>query len=482
MTIKQTIIISLFWKFLERGGTQAIQFIISIVLARILSPSDFGLIALVMVFIAIANVFVQSGFNSALIQKKNADNLDFSSIFYLSLAVAALMYSLLFFAAPWIAAFYDHVNLIPVIRVLGCTLFLQAFNSIQEAYIVRNMLFKKLFFRSIAAAIPSGILGVTLAFSGFGVWALVVQQLSNAFLISAVMWFTVKWRPQLLFSLGRIKDLFSFGGNLFMSALLDVGYNNIQGLIIGKMFSPAILGFYKRGSQFPNLIVSNINTSIQSVMLPSFASIQDDRAQVKKMMRRAVVTSSFLILPMMAILAAVANPLVKIVLGEKWLPCVPFLQIYCFIYAFWPIHTSNLSAINALGHSDIFLKLEIIKRCLGFSVLIATILLFRTPIAIALGSAFAAVISGFINAHPNKKLLNYGYLEQIEDILPYFVVSIVVGSVIWGLSWIRINDFLLLILQIVIGCSIYGGAAKLLHFDSFDYIVNTFREFKKNGK
>lgn len=482
MSNKRIIIASLLWKFLERSGTQALQLVVSIVLARILSPNDFGLIALVMVFISIAGVFVQSGFNTALIQKKDADSLDFSSIFYLSIGVALGMYILLFLSAPWIADFYSHPALVPVIRVLGCTLLLQAFNSIQEAYLARKMMFKKLFYRSIGALIPSGILGILLASLGFGIWALVVQQISNAFLICVIMWFTVKWRPHLIFSWERIHGLFSFGWKLLLSSLLDIGHRNIQDLVIGKMFAPATLGFYNRGKQFPNLIVNNINASIQSVMLPVLASMQEDRAEVKRMMRRAIVSSSFFLLPLMAGLAAAADPLVRIVLGEKWMPCVPFLQIYCFIYAFWPIHTSNLSAINAIGRSDLFLKLEILKRCIGFSFLVLAIILFRTPIAIALGCAISAVIACFINAYPNKKLLHYGYLEQMKDILPYFLSSVFMGGVLFGLSRIPMNAGILLCFQIAVGCALYTGMAKLLHFEGLDYMLHTFKEFRQHGK
>lgn len=481
MTSSKKIISSIIWKYLERSGTQVVQFILSIVLARLLSPADFGLIALVMVFIAIATVFVQSGFNTALIQKKNADALDFSSVFYASLVVAFALYFLLFCCAPLIANFYEMPALSKVVRVLGLTLFFGVFNSIQEAYISRNMLFKKLFYRSLGAIIPSGILGVVLAYLGFGVWALVWQQLFNAFVICVIMWFTVKWRPQLSFSLSRVKSLFSYGWKLLASALLDVGYNNLRNLVIGKMFLPETLGFYSRGSQFPVLIVNNINASIQSVMLPALSSFQDDLNRVMQLTRRAIVTSSFVILPLMAWLAAVAEPLVKVVLGEKWLPCVPFLQICCISYAFWPIHTSNLSAINAVGRSDIFLKLEIIKKILGLMVLVFVIVIYRSPIAIAWSGAVTGLICAVINAHPNKKLLNYGYLEQMRDIFPSLAVSLIMGAFIWLLSFIDLPALLSLILLTFIGFIFYLFITKLLHFECLEYLLTTVRGFR-HGK
>lgn len=481
MSLKSSVITSLIWKFLERIGTQGVQFVVAIVLARLLSPSDFGLIALVTVFVTIANVFVQSGLNTALIQKKNADNLDFSTFFFTSLALSLILYAGLFLSAPLIAKFYNNqLELIPVIRVLGLMLPLGALNSIQEAYVARNMMFKKLFYRSIGAIIPAGLIGVAVAYLGYGIWALVAQQLANSLLVCIIMWFTVKWRPNLSFSFERWKGLFSFGWKLLCSALLDTFYQNIRSLVIGKMFTSSDLGYYNRGDQFPHLIINNLNASIQSVMLPSLSSVQDDKVRLKNLARRSIVTSSFLILPLMAGLAAVAEPLTLVILGEKWLPAVPFIQICCFSYAFWPIHTTNLSAINAVGRSDVFLKLEFIKKGYGFVVLLLAIWLFRSPIGIAMSVAITAPIGAFVNAFPNKKLLNYGYLEQMKDILPSFVLSLVMGCGVYTLSQVWISSPLIqLIFLTIIGSVFYLGIAKLFHFECLDYLINTIKEFRK---
>lgn len=365
---KSKVLSSLLWKFMERGGTQGIQFIVQIVLARILLPNDYGIISLIAIFITIANVFVQSGFNTALIQKKDANETDFSSVFYLSLFVAALLYVTLFSTAPFIANFYDTPQLVAVLRVLSITLFFGAFNSIQNAVISKKMQFKKLFFSSLGSMILSGMIGIVLAYAGFGVWALVAQQLINQFSIIVILWFTIKWRPKLIFSFERIKELFSYGWKLLVSSLIDTLDKNLRSLIVGKIYSPSMLGFYNRGDQFPQLIVSNINGSIQSVMLPALSSEQNNKQRVKEMVRRSIITSSFLVLPMMIGLAVIGEPLVKILLTDKWLPCVPFLQVFCLSYALWPIHTANLQAINALGRSDIFLKLEIIKKIIGLAI------------------------------------------------------------------------------------------------------------------
>ena len=454
----------------------------AIVLARLLSPADFGVIALVTVFVTIANVFVQSGLNTALIQKKNADNLDFSTVFYSCLALAAVLYLGLFLGAPLIAKFYNNrIELIPVIRVLGLMLPFGALSSIQEAYVARNMMFKKLFYRSIGAIVPAGIIGVVCACLGFGIWSLVAQQLSNTLLICIIMWFTVKWRPSLSFSFERWKDLFSFGWKLLCSALLDTCFNNLQNFIIGRMFSPASLGFYNRGDQFPKLIVNNLNASIQSVMLPSLSSVQDDKARLKTITRRTIVTSSFLILPLMSGLAAVAEPLTLVVLGEKWLPAVPFIQICCFIYAFWPIHTTNLSAINAVGRSDIFLKLEFIKKSYSIIALAVAVFFFCSPIGIAMSAAITAPLGSFVNSYPNKKLLNYGFIEQMKDFIPSFLLSIAMGGTVYfGSDFLASNlnlaPILLLAISVVVFFLLYLGLAKFFRFESLDYLIKTVKE------
>ncbi|WP_295860743.1 lipopolysaccharide biosynthesis protein [uncultured Fibrobacter sp.] len=477
MPSKRTIISSLFWKYLERMGTQITQFVVSIVLARILAPDDFGLVAIVTIFIALANVFVQSGLNTALIQQKDSDDLDFASVFIASFSLAGVLYIVLFFTAPVLAEFYHKEHLTPILRVLSLLLFLGSINSIQLAYISRHMMFKKLFFRSLGAIIPSGAIGIACAAGGLGAWALVAQQLSNMSLAIIIMWFTVPWRPQLQFSFNRLKGLLSFGWKLLLSSLIDSGYENLRGLLIGKMFTPADLAFYNRGDHFPNIVVCNVNSTIQSVMLPSLAAHQDDKPQVKRLMRRAIITSSFLILPLMTGLAIAAKPLVLVLLGEKWLPTVPYIHAYCFVYAFYPIHTSNLSAINAMGRSDIFLKLEIIKKAYGIALLVAVLLYFKSPIGIAYGVCVSSVISSIVNAFPNKRLVQYSYLEQFKDIFPSVFLTAVMGVVLYLISLVDASPYLTLVLEGIVGIVCYIGLAKILHFECLDYLIKTIKEF-----
>lgn len=474
---KKTVISSLLWKFLERGGVQGVQFVLSVVLARLVSPADYGMVALLLVFVQIANVFIQSGFNTALIQKKNADDVDFSSILYLSLFVSLVIYLALFFTAPFVAGFYNQSSLCPLLRVISLTLFFGAVNSVQSAYVSKTMQFRRFFFSSMGAVVGSGIAGVVLAYLGFGVWALVAQQLANIFLTCVILWFTVKWRPKAVFSFSRVKELFGFGWKLLCSALLDTFFRNVYNLIIGRAYSSAQLGVFNRGQQFPQVIATNLDGSIQSVMLPTLSAHNDNVEKVKRITRRSISMSAYILMPCMFGLAAVAAPLVKLLLTEKWLPCVPFLQLACVSYALYPIHTANLTGINALGRSDIFLKLEIIKKLLIVASLVVTIPL--GIYAMAIGQVVTGFIATFVNSYPNKKLMDYSYLEQCGDLFPSFAVSLVMGICVWGLGFAGIPSVALLFLQIAAGILIYALLSKIFRLEAFGYFVGTIRNFKK---
>jgi O-antigen/teichoic acid export membrane protein len=475
---RQEVLSGLFWKLLERGGAQGVQFVVQIILARLLLPQDYGVIALLVIFITIAQVFVQSGLGTSLIQKKSIDDVDYSSVFWVSLAIASLLYSVLFLAAPSIASFYNEVQLVEVLRVMSLSLFIGAFNSIQNAVISRTMQFKKLFFSSFGSGFVSGVVGIAMAYAGYGLWALVFQQLTNQVCSLLILWFLVPWRPRLKFSLGRVSVLFSFGWKLLVSALIDTTYTNICGLFVGKLYSPSMLGFYNRGQQFPQLIVNNINGSIQSVLLPALSAQQDYTIRVKSMVRRSIVTSSYIIFPMMMGLAVIAKPLVLVLLTEKWLQAVPFLQMFCISYALWPIHTANLQAINAMGRSDIFLRLEIIKKTIG--ILILMLSLPFGVYALTLGQVLASVISSIVNARPNKKLLGYGYIDQIKDIYPSFLLSLVMGSVTYSLLFLPFSPLYTMVLQIVSGLAVYIILSKVFKLECYGYLKDAILSLVKS--
>ncbi len=468
---------SLFWKLMERGGVQGVGFIVSIVLARILTPEEFGLIALVTIFITLANVFVQSGFNTALIQKKNADSLDFSTVFYFSVAIAGILYALIFSVSPFVANFYNEPLLDPVLKVLSIILFFGAVNSVQIAVISRNMEFKKLFYSSIGSVVLSGVIGITMAYNGFGVWALVGQQISNQLLTTIIMWFTVKWRPQLQFSKERFRSLFSYGNKILVASLIDSFYLNLRSLTIGKLFNAEMVGYYNRGKQFPTVIVSNIDGSIQSVMLPTYSAHQDDRKRVKGMVRRSIVTSSFLIFPLMAGLFIISEPLVKIVLTDKWLLSVPFLQIYCLVYAIRPIQTANIQAIKGMGYSGTFLRLELINKSLGILILIISVPF--GVLAIAWGVLISGLLSMVLFAYPNIKLLGYTLKEQIIDVRSSFFISLIMAL---GVSFISLSNFepiILMIIQIITGVSVYFLLAKIFKLEALNYLIRILASFRK---
>ena len=472
------IVSSLLWSFLQRSGTQGIQLIIMLILARILLPEDFGLIVLVTIFNTIAIVIAQSGFTTALIQKKEIDNLDLSSVFYVNVLSGSILYIFLFFLAPVMGAFFEHQQLSDIIRIISLSLFLGAFNSIQNVIVSRNMKFKELFFSSFLAHSISGIIAIGMAYIDFGVWALVGQQLMSYILNTALLYLRLKWRPQLIFSLSRVKHLFSFGWKVLISSLIDVLYHNTHNLIIGKLFNPAVIGFINRGDQFPGLIVSNLNGSIQSVMLPALSSYQHNPQRVKEMVRRSIVTSSFFIFPMMVGLAIIAEPLVILLLTDKWLPTVPFLQIFCMFYALEPIQTANSQAINALGRSDIYLKLQTLKTLIGIWILLITVQFGIYPIVF--GLLINNILSSIIHAYPNIWLLNYSIVEQAKDVFPSFLLSLIMGASIYMVQWMDLSSFSTILVQILLGAGIYIGLAKILKLECYEYLLLTLHRTFEN--
>lgn len=466
------------WRFMERCGAQGVTFIVSIVLARLLDPSVYGTVALVTVFTSIMQIFVDSGMGSALIQKKDADDLDFSTVFYFNIVICGLLYIVMFLAAPLIANFYKMSELTPVVRVLSLTLIISGVKSIQQSYVSKNMLFKRFFFSTLGGTIGAAVVGIWMAYKGFGVWALVAQNLLNQTVDTAILWLTVKWRPKKMFSFSRMKRLFSFGWKMLVSALIDRVYNQLRQLVIGKMYTSAELAFYDKGEQFPNLIVTNINTSIDSVLLPTMSAEQDNRERVKNMTRRAIKTSTYIMAPLMVGLAVCAEPLVKLILTDKWLPCVPYIRIFCFTYAFYPIHTANLNAIKAMGRSDLFLKLEIIKKIVGLISLLST--MWLGVLAMAYSLLAVSILGQIINSWPNKKLLNYSYIDQLKDIFPALLLACVMGCIVYGISFIGVNEWQTLLIQIPIGIFIYIAGSKLCHIESMKYIISIAKSYIHN--
>lgn len=480
-SLKTKTITSIFWKLSERMLTQIVSFVISIILARHLMPSDYGIIVLVSVFITICDKIVISGFATSLIQKKDANKVDFSTVFFFSLVMAIILYILLFISAPFIASFYsefDSSTIINVIRTLGISVFIIAVNSVQHAYVSKTMQFKRYFWSISGGTILSGIVGVCMAYTGFGVWALVGQNLTMTLADTLILWFTVKWRPVLKFSFQSLKVLFSFGSRIFMASLIKAIYKDLRNLVIGKFYSPAELALYNRGQTFPQIIESNVLGIVDSVLFPTFSKVQESKVSLKLMLRRVIKVSSFILMPLLAGLASVAEPLIHILLTDKWIECVPFVKILSFSFIFSAVEVENLQAIKAVGRSDIVLKQEIIKRTLGVMILLISI-----PFgikAIAYGLLLSQVIAAIVNAYPAKQLLGYSLIEQIRDVLPYLLSSLLMFGIIhiyssftsFGIWWNLIS-------QIVIGVICYLGVMMLINDDSMKYIISSLNKTNK---
>ena len=448
---RNTIVKSFLWKLFEKCSVQGVSFIVSIILARVLMPEEYGMIALVLVFINFANVIIDGGLSTALIQKKNADDIDFSTILFSSIVISVLIYTILYVTSPYIAIFFNQSELMPLIRVIGVSLLFGAVNSVQRAYVSKHMLFNKLFKCSLLSVLTSGTIGVLMAYKDFGVWALVCQHLLSSILIFITMWIVIRWRPRFVFSKDRFIQLFDFGWKILTSNILISLFINIRSLLIGKFFTPSALAFFDKGKLFPSLLMENIGSSIQTILLPVLSEEQDDRSRVKAMLRRSIKTSSLFIFPLLIGLIVCAEPLVKILLTEKWINTVPFIQIFSMSYLLMPIQQANMEAIKALGYSSITLRLESYKKVLEVFILIVSIM--GGVIGIAWGVVVYNTICMFINLFPCKKILGYGYIEQIRDIFPILTIASFMGICIYGiglLPFLENSPWLLIMLQIII--------------------------------
>lgn len=464
------------WRFLERSSAQIVTFVVGIVLARILGPQAYETIALVTIITAILEVFVNGGFGNALIQKKDSDDLDFSSVFFFNTGLCFILYAILFGFAPLISRFYERPDLTPIIWVVGLIIIISGIKNIQHAYVSRHMMFKKFFFSTLLGTIVSGGAGILMAILGCGVWALAAQVLLNPLIDTIVLWITVKWRPKKMFSWNRLKILIKYGWKLLVSGLLDVATQKISGLVIAKQSTTdPNLAYYQKGETFPSVLTGSINASIDSVLLPALSAEQDKKLKVKAMTRRAIKTSSFLIMPMMMGLGVCAPQIISLILGEAWLPCVPFLRIFCFVYAFYPIHTSNLNAIKAIGRSDTFLILEIIKDAVTIIAIVicARFGVFAVSFAVLGGSVF----SQFVNAWPNKKLIDYGYFDQLKDLVPTMIITCIMGALVYYIGYLDGQNVITLIKQIIFGIFVYFILSATFKLESFEYIKRMAKQF-----
>ena len=475
--LKNSIFSGVFWKFAERILAQGVSFIVSVILARILMPSDYGIVALILVFINMANVFVTSGFSTALVQNKDADRTDFSTNFYCSLAVSILVYLILFIVAPFIEGFFDMQGLALILRVFALRIPLSAYSAIQHAYVERHMIFKRYFFSTLGGTLISGVVGIIMAYKGFGAWALIAQYFTNTIVDIFVLSITVPWHPEFVFSWKSAKSMMNYGWKILAADLSGTFFDQLRSLIVGKAYTSADLAFYNKGNQLPSLITTNISTSIMSVLFPAIANISDEKIRVKKMTRKAVKIMSFVMFPMLLGLAAVSGPLINVLFTSKWALAIPFVQILSVSSAISLIGGVSLQAIKAIGKSDIILKLEVYKKPVYVLLLIIGVKINVTAVAVTM--LLYSIYGNVVNAGPLKKEIDYTYREQLKDLSPAFFMSGIMGLLIYMVSYLKLNNVLLLFIQVLTGIALYLGMAMIFKIDTLKSLQNFWKEKMK---
>ncbi len=477
--IRKKVIGGLAWTYAERVAAQFVSLIVTIILARMVLPEEYGVISIVTIFIGIADNFVVGGLGNALIQKKDADQLDFSSVFYFNIVFSLIVYIIIFILAKPISWFYGMKVLEPVLQVMALRIPVAGINSVQQAFVSKKMEFKKFFFATLGGTVFSAIIGILLAYQGYGVWALVAQYLTNALMDTVILWMTVRWRPERKFSVRRMKGLLSYGWKILVTSLMITLYVDIQDLIIGKKFSSEDLAYSNKGRQFPSLISTNVNTSISKVLFPAIAESQDDLEKVKQITRRAISVGSYILSPILIGFAAIADTFVEVVLTSKWMPCVPYLRIMCLVYLLQPIQTASLQAMKALGKSDLYLKLEIIKKVFGTIILLITVFSFHSVLAIIIGSLGAEIVSTVVNIPANKKIFGYQYREQLEDVGASFFMSFIMGCIVAGVGTVKLNTGFIFLLQLFIGAGFYILMSYIGKNKNYFYVLKIGSEYLK---
>lgn len=462
------------WSSIERFSTQGIQFLIMIIMARLLTPKDYGLIGMVAIFLAVSQSLIDSGFSQALIRKQNRTDVDNSTVFYFNIVVSSILYIILFICAPFVADFYDQPELTNVMRVICFGVVLNSLAVVQRALLTVKIDFKTQAKASLSAAIFSGCIGIFLAYKNFGVWALVIQQLLNLSTNTLLLWVFSPWRPKAIFSWQSFRELFSFGSKLLVSGLIDTSYRNIYPIVIGKLFNASSLGHYTRAHQFSEFPSSNVTGIIQRVTYPVLCGIQNDEKKLETIYRKFLKLSAFVIFPLMIGLAAVAKPFVNIVLGTQWEFCGQLLQIICFSMMWYPIHAINLNLLQVRGRSDLFLRLEIIKKILGISVLCITAPLGL--IYMCYGQIFNSLIALIINTYYTGKLIQVGYFKQMRDLLPTILLSLTMFVIIVIVNRFISTDILQLITGIIVGFIVYLSGSYILKFTELEYLVSLIKK------
>lgn len=466
------------WRFAERASSQIVTLVVSIAIARVVAPEAYGTLALITVITSLLQLFVDCGLSTALIQKKNVDDLDYSSVFYFNMFLCVALYILTFILSPMIAYVYNDKSLVNIIRVAGILILVSGVKGVQQAYVARNALFKSFFFSTLGGTIISAIVGLIMAYSGYGVWALVMQILSNATFDTMILWFTVRWRPKKLFSWTRLKSLVSFGWKLLISSLLGSGYTSISNLVIGKVFSTTDLAYYTQGDKYPNIIVGNICMSVDSVILPVMSKEQDNKKKVRQITRKTLKMNTYILVPLMMGLAFCAEPIVGLLFTEKWLHCVPYLRMYCIIYMLWPMHNVNIDAINALGRSDMVLKFELIRNLVSVCMLLITSRV--GVIYVAYGVLITSIFTQVLISSYNGKLIDYGFIDQLKDIGPSILLGTIMGVIVYFFKFLGFSSVVTVLLQVLVGGGVYIGTSCVLKLDEIYWLKRGIKIYLKD--
>ncbi len=460
---------------MERILAQLVSAIVTIILARLLLPEDYGVISLLTIFITLCNVLISDGLSSSLIQKKDADQLDYSTICWSSLLLAGILYAIIYICAPFLARYYDNELITNVFRVMALRIPLAAFNSVQGAYVSKNLLFKKFFFATLIGTITSGVVGIILAYKGFGAWALVAQYLTNSTMDTFFMFVVIDWKPSLCFSWQRFKELFSFGWKVLLSGLINESYEELRSLVIAKRYSTTDLSFYTKGKQFPQLIGGNITTTITGVMFPVYSTAQNDYSRLKSMVRRSIRTGCYILCPLMIGFAAISDTFVRLVLTDKWLPSVPFMQLFCFMFIFKPLKNINKCALKAIKRSDADLKISTVEKIVGVALVI--LFLNKGTMALAVTALLTYVLGSLLFAISCGRNLHYRLLEQLKDIIPYFILSFIACTPAYLINFTSVNLVIKMALQIVSAVAVYCGISYLFKIESLFYVIKTIKSY-----
>ena len=479
-SLKDKTVKGTFWSAADAFLGQGITFLVGLVLARLLSPEEYGLIGIITIFISIFNSIVDSGFSNALIRKNDANETDYNTVFWCNLCISVILCITLFFCSWPIADFFDRPPLVPLTQAMSVIVIINAFAIIQRTILVKKIDFKTQTKASLFSSITSGIVGICMAFSGCGVWSLVGQQLTRQTLNTLLLWIFNKWRPRRVFSWASFKELFGFGWKLLVSGLINTVWNQVYQVVIGKCYTPAALGQYTRAEQFAGIFSQNLTYVVSRVTYPVLSSIQDDKLRLKEAYRRIIRCSMLVSFSLLLGLAAVANNFVYVLIGEKWMECVPMLQIICFSMMLYPLHSINLNMLQVAGRSDLFLKLEIIKK----SIAVVPILLgvFIGIYWMLISSVVVGVISYFLNAHYSGRFLDYNVGAQIKDIYPSFIICLIMASLVYMLGQLSINPYVALPLQIIIGAGIVIGIGEMVKLNEYVELRKIAIDFIKRNK